>query len=161
MCFNNHQANNCTHVHSSEPTMHALHRAALTIKEGSRFSLPSHRNHSSPIKVSASPPAQRHVERTMSWLWEAFSSCEHLSITLKWAASSKSATFEKSAEFPNNEMKSCSQWGVLSPVKDTVSQSHQSDKGLLPSSGFPPTGPSAQQMPLDGVLTRNSEFLLF
>lgn len=58
-------------------------------------------------------------------------------------------------------MKSCSEWGVLSPVKDTVSQCHQSDKGLLPSSGFPLTGPSAQQMPLDGVLRRDSEFLLF
>lgn len=38
-------------------------------------------------------------------------------------------------------MKSYSEWGFLSPVKDTVSQSHQSDKGLLPSSGFTSTGP--------------------
>lgn len=52
--------------------MHAFHRAVLIIKEGIIFSFPSQRNHSSPVKVSASPPAQRHVERTMSWLWEAF-----------------------------------------------------------------------------------------
>lgn len=40
------------------------------------------------------------------------------------------------------------------PVKDRVSQSHQSDKGLLPSSGFPSTGPSTQQMPLDGSVKK-------
>lgn len=141
MCFINQQTNNCTHVYNLEPTMHAFHRAVLIIKEGIIFSFPSQRNHSSPVKVSASPPAQRHVERTMSWLWEAFKqlwTSEHYF----W----NELSVKSLPHLKNPQSSQTMRWKValnegFSALLRTVSQCHQSDKGLLPSSGFPLTVP--------------------
>lgn len=78
MCFINQQANNCTQVHNPEPTMHASHRAVIIIMNQIFIPTIQEPQFSS---QSASPPAQRQMERTRSWLWRAFTSCEHLSIT--------------------------------------------------------------------------------